>query len=200
MHRPIVILNTGRCGSSMLGRILAAHGVWTGEVARSGDHRNPHGYYENRGFKVRVRSYKTYGPIPYDPTFAAWAREELARQGYAGGPWMVKHAANGWRLWLDMDPVYWLPRRDIETVFRSHRAAGFNHELSDDRLRRWLHTLVRQMDWVRDRHNGTDIDTPAVIAGALTTLRHAFEAASLTMNEDTVREIVDPTLLHEYPA
>ena len=54
MIEPIVILTSGRSGSSMIAGIFAAHGVWKGETF-GGDHINPKGTFENIALKQLIK-------------------------------------------------------------------------------------------------------------------------------------------------
>ena len=68
-EEPILILHTGRTGSSLTAGIFARHGCWTGHC-HGGDRRNPTGYYENveihKDTRARINKNLTQMARPFE--------------------------------------------------------------------------------------------------------------------------------------
>jgi len=196
---PIVILCMGRSGSSLTAGIFHEHGVWVGDCLRA-DARNPKGYFENIEIKkaLQKRSGRTIDRVyDYDPGWREFVDREIERQGYSGGPWLVKHNAIFWPVWGDYDPSWVLVRRDPEVIFRSIRKAGFCRWMNDAKLREVIQLHNDQMDYIRDTLGGVDVDTDAVVNGDHETLREAVEHCGLSFNPEIAHSFVDTEHWHQ---
>lgn len=196
--RPIVIIGMPRSGTSMTAGIFAKHGVWVGET-RQGDAHNPKGYFENLAVKRLI--YRCAGMKrltahnhlvePVD----GWAdgiRDILAREGYRGGPWLVKHGAMAWRLWHEFEPN-WVCVRRRNSVESARRMVRPGNGLT---LREIVDFHRRQMDIVRDRHGGVDVFTDDVVQGDYSSLERAFAHCGLTFDPAIADTFVEPRYWH----
>lgn len=190
----------GRAGSSMVAGCLALHGLWTGEC-RAPDRHNPHGYFENLrlngalGRLYRGSIYHDLEPIRSVPRWPSFVEAVKAREGYRGGPWMVKTNAFAWPLWVPFDPVFVLVRRDLDAIaasaLRHDPGAGFS-------LGRWRHIALihhLQMDRVRDTFGGFDIDSTRLADGDHGQLSAALSAVGIAPDHDGVAAFTNPALL-----
>jgi len=198
---PILVMTIGRSGSSMVSGVFAAHGVWVGQCGRA-DHRNPKGYFENARIKAALKKIHGMPPqvntvYPPQPGWAKFVRSVLEREGYNGGPWLVKHAAIFHRLWEDWDEpgTVILPRRESAAIFASIRAARFHQFQSDEELAEHIEVQQEYMD--RLAANGaTEVHSDAVTLGDFATLRAAFDAAGVEFVESIAERFVEESLWH----
>lgn len=197
-EQPIVILCIPRSGSSMTAGVFAEHGVWAGECMPA-DPRNPKGFFENVQIKRHMARLCGRSVSSVYPPVSGWRRKVeriIASEGYAGGPWLVKHNVAYHRIWDEYDePAFILPRRDSEAIFRSVRCAGFNGWQTDDELR----ASIEQQQAMLDGIDGYEVDTDAVAGGDLTTIIGALEYAGIESDLDIIGRFVDPSLWH-HPA
>lgn len=198
MLEPIIVLCMGRSGSSLTAGILHQHGAWVGECLGA-DHRNPKGYFENRAIKraLQARSGQKIDRVyPFRPGWRAFVDAEIERQGYHGGPWLVKHNAVFWRVWGEYSPIWVLVRRDKDAVFRSIRKAGFCGWMSDAKLSETIDLHVQEMDYLESL-GGVSVDTDAVIKGDDKTLRRAVERCGWHYDPDITRSFINPEHWHQ---
>lgn len=193
MTDPIIIVSMPRSGSSMTAGIFAKHGVWVGP-ARKGDRYNAKGYFESLPFKELL--IKHAGRIAPAGKLAkpvqGWreiAENTIAKHGYTGGPWLVKHSAMYYPVWHEFpNAKYICVRRDADEVMRSGKQSGFFR--ADDAVQPHIEAL----DYCRDVLGGVDVDTAAVVAGDYSTLHKAFAYVGLEFDATIVDEFVDPSL------
>lgn len=198
---PIVIVGTLRCGSSLTANIFARHGVWTGECIPA-DRRNRGGYFENVAVKRAVRERiddpqrvlsQEVGPQNW---FRPFMEKTLASEGYAGGPWLVKHSALYWRLWDDFAPKWVLPRRDLGEVFRSLRKADFASYATDAELKDALKRIDRMVEHLRDDHGGVEIDMARLVGGDRGQMIEALKHCGIDPDPEIVARVVRPEHWH----
>jgi len=199
MTAPILVMTIGRSGSSMVSGVFAAHGVWTGQCQRA-DYRNPKGYFENVRIKAALRRVHGTPPrlnmiYPPQPGWAKFVRSVLEREGYSGGPWLVKHAAIFHRLWEDWDEpgTVILPRRDSAAIFASIRAARFHSFQTDEELAEYIELQQAYMDQLA-ANGATEVRSDDVLLGDYSSLRAAFDAAGVEFVESIAQQFIEQSL------
>lgn len=197
VERPIVVACIGRSGSSLLTGVLKSHGAWTGRCLGPDERRNPRGYFENVRVKKeaerrvpRPRIADVHAPLDGWRDFVLGVLDE---EGYAGGPWVMKHFVGFWKSWETLDPIWLLPRRDTEDILRSVRRAGFWKWASDARLREIFDRHQRELDFIRNERGGVEVFSDQVIAGDRSSLRRAVTHAGLDYDDGVAREFVKPS-------
>lgn len=125
MIDPIIILMTGRSGSSMVAGIFAEHDVWVGKCTE--DHY-VHGTYENREIKRIV--HETCGrdflaPVQHWPSIREDVQKVLIQEQYTHGPWLFKQGAQYHTVWADMSPSFIFIRRPIADILASYERSGW---------------------------------------------------------------------------
>lgn len=200
MRRPVVVLTMGRSGSSMVAGLLALHGFWTG-CCRPGDRHNPRGYFENErlngatGRLYRGSIYRDLAPMRPRRLWPRYVAAVLAREGYRGGPWLVKTNAFAWPLWEPLDPIWVLVRRDIESTAVSAR----RHDPDACELDRWREIVAAhhsEMDLVRDRFDGFDVHSPRLVAGYFADLVTVLDACGIALDVPAATRFVEPAFWH----
>ena len=127
--RPVIIISTGRSGSSYTAKQFADAGFWHG-VCRPGDQHNPEGYFENIRLKrdcqkLHGRDWAS-GAFPDEhPRWHQAVLENIEREGWRGEPWFFKIGAFYWKCFRSFDPVFvkvWRPR---EKILASYERLGW---------------------------------------------------------------------------
>lgn len=179
----IVVLGTPRSGTSMTAGLLAQHGVWTGPC-RKADKFNPKGYFENQELAAL--------------RFCDAPREDveslLEKQGYNGGPWLVKHSLTDWYYWKVFNPLFVLCHRPAS----SSAASLVNYDPSESykwRKRRADKDYLIMLHIYRS-HDCIRVNTNDVIGGDYTAIKELCERFELPFSVELADDFVDPTLWH----
>jgi hypothetical protein len=196
MNRPIIVVGTPRSGTSMTAGLFAQHGVWVGPC-KDGDSKNPKGYYESLPFKELliskcgriVHAGQLARPIP---RWTEHVHSILARNGYDGGPWLVKHSAMYWPVWRDFRPIWVCCRRDPRAIERSGKASGY---LTKPQA---IQPHIKQMEHLRDQHGAHEVWPETFVNGDFSALVPAFEEAGLTFNHQIAEAFVEPSAWHQW--
>jgi len=193
---PILIMAMPRSGSSMTAGLFAAHGVWAGTYAKP-NAMNAKGHFENLPVKKYIIQ-KTGGarPVQEGQPCKPWPgfRDDVLRliheDGYPGeGPWMFKGTAMYWPLWREFRPRWICVRRNLDSIRSSGKATGAFLARPEA-----IQAHVQAMDYLWEHRRAVDVDTDALIRGDYSTLRIALASCGIEMDEDVVRDFVDPKL------
>jgi len=177
---PIVILATPRSGSSLVAGCLHALGVWAGRC-RKPDRHNPKGYFEN----VALGRLRKEDMLTPDAVAAL-----LERQGYKGGPWMVKHTPRYLDRWRNFEsPIVVTVERRPTAIFASRKKRG-------DDMDKALFEIGRDIHLMQAIKGAIPISSEDIIAGKFTGLRAVADAARINWDADCVRAFVDKSLWH----
>jgi len=183
LPRPIIIIGSARTGTSLTARLLVSQGVWCGQTRKARD-KNPHGFYEN----ARLHEFRRQSPADPNDVHA-----EMVRQGYAGGPWLVKHGLGGHEAWLSMDPFFVFPRRAVDPTVRSQ--LRWQPRTKTEFQRRQLFAKQqRHLDELRDTYGGFDFWPDRIVQGDAGGFRALVEWCGLTYDPDAAAAVVDPTI------
>ena len=181
----VVVMGTGRSGTSLVAGLLAAHGVFFGRC-KPGDQHNPRGYWEH----VSIAS---PGIIPGD-----WPERWpgiLRSDGWDGvSPWGVKHMAGRWRYFRRLAPaVILLTARPVADVVASIRRTGWDMDPAHVvRLyRRRLRRIRREA-----RCPIITVSTPALVAGRSQEFAAVLSLLGLAYRPELAREWIDPRVWH----
>ncbi len=195
--QPIVVLGAPRSGTSLTASIFAAHGVWVGRCKPPGKH-NQRGFFENLDAKERLIA--RCGRIVHRGELAphldrgVWAGDVdriLRHARYEGGPWLIKHSAMYWPVWVvDFDPLFVCCFRDYESIAASGQDSGL---LTNRRAIRPHHATMTRL--IHDGR-GVRVDPERFVAGDFGQLAEAFRRAGLAFDEELARSCVDPELWH----
>jgi hypothetical protein len=178
----------------MIAGLFAQLGCWSG-TCRGPRAENPKGFWENQILKRLIlsevgRGHTSRGelaPVP-DGWRDLW-HKHLVEDGYAGGPWMVKHSAVYYKLWEGFDPIYVVCWRDRESILRSWSSTYGGSMASIDRHHAIMHHIP-----------GHAVSTPALIAGEHPqALIDASKEAGLEWDDKIYRDWIDPNSWHYLP-
>ncbi len=198
--RPIIVLAMGRSGSSLVTGSLALHGLWTG-VCRPADDHNPRGYFENlrlNGALGRLYPgsiYHEMQPMRLPRRWPTFVRSVQDREGYRGGPWIVKANAFTWPVWVPFDPVFVFVRRNIEVTARSAERHDPGAELDLDDWLTIAEAHHAEMNRVRAIVGGFDVSSTRLAGGDFDQIAPVLSAIGMTVDREALASFVDPTLL-----
>lgn len=118
----LVVLTAPRSGSSLVCRILAAHGFNFGECIPGNIH-NPHGYYENIALNAMM---KRAGKISAGHWVEApeWWAVESAKIIHEQGITAVKSNVLRAPLWGSYSPEFLIVKRNADHVVESNKTSG----------------------------------------------------------------------------
>ncbi len=182
MNEPIIILGTPRSGTSLVAGLFHIHGVFVGKC-READANNPKGYFENTELAVL-----RYVDLLQPPA----VNKLLRRQGYAGGPWLVKHTPRYHRHWRDFSPKFVKVRRDIEQTLRSRIDSGHFQETALQAKK----TILRDIHTMERHTKGPTVWSDQVVKGDYASLEAAMSDCGITMDKGLVDAFVDRSLWH----
>lgn len=189
----ISLLHTGRCGSSMIAGIFAAHGVFTGKC-RPGNELNQKGFFENIKVKKELKQrfgFDLLGPIPEKQS--GWmdrVYEIFKEDGYTDGPCLVKIGAFYANVW---DAKHIKVRRNLDSILKSYKRSGFLGKYSDAEV---LSIVERQIE-IMDKIDCPEVWTEDVVHGDYSGLEAAFEYVGVPFNPLLADEFVDLRLYEE---
>lgn len=193
---PILMLTTGRSGSSMFAGIFAHHGVFTGRNHRP-DQYNAKGYYENLDIKKRMKhrfGFELLDPYPkYDPDWASQVRTILRMQGYKYGPWLYKVGARFHALWKDFNPRILKVRRDRDAILESYKRTNF---LLSKYSFEQVTKIIDDQREVMESLPGCWLDYELAIEGDFSQLEVAFHYCGLEFDPTITENFIDNTLRH----
>jgi len=196
LHSPIIVVGTPRSGTSLTAGLFAQHGVWTGPC-RPADKHNPHGYYESEPFKralidgcgAVVNAGVAAKPVP---GWTETVHAILAKHGYNGGPWLVKHSAMYWPVWRDFRPIWVCCRRDRDAIAASGKATGYLARADA------IQPHIEAMEHLRDQHGAHEVWPEAFVRGDFSAVEPAFAEAGVMFDRDRALSFVDPELWHAW--
>ena len=181
----VVVMGTGRSGTSLVAGLLAAHGVFFGRC-KAPDQHNPKGYWEH----VSIAS---PGIIPGD-----WPErwpQILRSDGWDGAsPWGVKHMSTRWRFFRRLRPrVIILTARPDREVLASLARTGW--PLDGPRiLRRYRRRLKRIR--AEARAPIVTVSTPDLVAGDPREFASALMLLGMEYRPELARQWIDPSAWH----
>jgi hypothetical protein len=184
IEEPIVLLGAPRSGTSLIAMCLASCGAWAG-VCRPADRRNPRGYFENMALSEMLKR-----QAPMD---RSEVEQVLADEGYAGGPWFVKHAPQPWRHWLrDFKPRWVAIHRPRNEIVRSMMAADGLDEVQATKLASVHIEHIRE--FANETRGVATIEARPIIRGDFSALECLCDRLGLSFDRDRVVGLVDPSL------
>ena len=194
IEEPIVIIGLPRSGTSMVAGIFAEHGVFIGECKAANEQINARGFYEHIGFTELLTNYYGRGLVSRGeevepmPGFREEILELMVRDGYKGGPWLIKHATVYHKIWEEFNPRFILVRRNSDSILQSTKSVRWKSNIN----------VVRKGQEVLDRYSdcrcGVEVSSEKIIQGDYEELHNAFAHCGLVLDEKIVKEFVDPSL------
>jgi hypothetical protein len=190
---PIVVIGLPRSGTSMVAGTFAAHGVFVG-TCKEADNKNPKGFFEHVGFtdlviKMYGRGLISKNRIPEShPDFKPKLMELMERDGYSGGPWLVKHAHVYYRIWKDFSPRFVVVKRDSESISESAKELGWASSMSH------IAGAQKILDRAAKERGAPVVYSNEIVEGNFDSLQKAFEYCHLTFNSWTASQFIDPSL------
>lgn len=181
---PIVVLGTPRSGTSLVSGLLHAHGVWVG-TCRPADDINPRGFFEN----IALRELRLKRRLTRDAVSRV-----LVREGYGGGPWLVKHTPGYARAWRRFNPMWVLVRRNPDSALASRLACGVYDETVEE-ARGVIASDNRKMD-VLQRRGGIEIWPDDLLSGEWGAFETFLDRIGLSFDGDAAASFLDPALWH----
>ena len=120
----------------------------------------------------------------------------ILEDGYEGGPWLVKMSTLYWPAWdACFDPKYVCVRRDPDAVFRSCKDTGMLiTRKDDDFMRKIIDLHFAEMD----KTGAPSVYTEELVGGDFSSLEKAMTHCGIEMDEEKVRNFVNPEHWH-YP-
>lgn len=192
----IIVLTTGRSGSSLVAGLIVKHGVWVAGC-RPGNQFNPKGFFENAILKQKMinRFGRDWlGPFP-DP-HPQWPRQVMAlirSQGYEGGPWLYKCGASYWKVWEPLKPLFIKVWRNEKRILESYERCGFLRAFGPDGTRK---IVQRQLAAMKDIP-GLNVNVDDLVRGEREQIKSVIKEIGLEYNPQLVEEFIEPNYWHE---
>jgi len=178
----ILILMTSRSGSSLVAKIFAAHGFDAGEekVFSCGYETFENAAVNRWIDKTKPKMRKSTGvPCQYIPGV-----EELVTENS-----LVKTAMEYAGVFENLQPKIVLVKRNVESIIASvtaKRGEGKKRISASSIQMRML-----GMERMRQEKGGAWVDTDALVAGDMSSIRAAFEYHGIAFDEDKARACVE---------
>jgi hypothetical protein len=195
---PILIISLPRSGSSLTAGIFAQHGVWTGHC-KSGDNKNPKGYFENlkvKHFMIKKFGRIVHAGIPADNTKTS--RHELEKlileDGYPNNnqKWLVKFSALYLPPWIEHFPNAHIiiVRRNVESIKQSGKQSGM---LVKEKP---IPAHLSMMEWAENNFNTSTVHFENLINQDFSEIKQALKDVGIEPKEDIIKKFVNPKLAH----
>lgn len=189
----IVVMTSGRSGSSLVCGLLEKHGIWTGPT-REGDWRNPDGFFENMDVYRACDHYGQFkdeqGIAKNDGKWENKFKEIIEKQGYRSGPLLIKHIPNCFPIWWPMKPIWVTVRRDIEDQIKSRK------RIKKSLSRKGIEGRERWLDVLENHMGAYRVDTEKLINGEYGQLNKAIHAAGLIPNKKIFKNMINKEYWH----
>lgn len=177
----------------MTAGLFAGHGVWTGSC-RPPHHLNPKGFFENlpikKVLKRRWPDIMSGNVAKPQRGFRGEIEKTILEDGYTGGPWLVKMSCLYWPAWGAFNPKYVCVRRNPESVYQSCTKSRML--VTPKGVREIIDLHFEEMD----RVGCPSIYTDELIEGDFRSLKEAMAYCGIDMDENRVREFIDPKHWH----
>lgn len=178
----ILILTTGRAGSSTVAGIFNLHGVWSGKV-RPPDEWNKAGYFENTAIKEAMCKFygrDWLGPVPSSKEgFKEIIENILLKDGYKEGLWMMKTGAFYHKVWDPFNPTVIKVKRNIEDTLKSFSVCGFLNRFTEKERR----YIVERQNLILDDLEGFEINAEKLFNRDYTEIEIAINGCGLSFNK-----------------
>lgn len=212
--RPIFIAGPPRSGTSLTARLLAEHGVWTGECILADSH-NERGYYENVAMvdivKNILKKNGSYARADAQPparfTYLPDIRAEFLKIVKTTGPWLFKDSKLLllYNIFIGAFPeaLWVLTRRNIE----ANIASLLNHKVwarryrDDEEKQTNLGIMIRdlmlhQFDLTIKTSNYIWVNPEDFVRGDREAVQIFIETCGLTFNQKACMRAIEPELWH----
>ncbi|MBX3579909.1 MAG: hypothetical protein KF723_22125 [Rhizobiaceae bacterium] len=184
IEEPIVLVGAPRSGTSLVTMCLAACGAWVGKC-RNPDHRTPRGYYENWAISELLK----LGV----PLRRSAVEKVLLYEGYKGGPWLMKHSAKPWQLWLpEFTPRWVLIHRPRNEIVASRMRA--NGESEAEAIEQAKINADALLDIAHKVKGFETIEARPIVQGDFSGIKRLCERFGLAFDEAAVAAMVEPAL------
>lgn len=189
----IMVMTSGRSGSSLLCGLLANHGMWTGPT-KDGDRRNPDGFYENMDVYKACDHYgqfkKEKGISKPAPEWPNRFKDLVRSQGYESGPLVIKHIPNCWPIWDDMNPIYVTIRRNVEAQIKSRE------KIRKPLSRHAIEGREEVMDYLEQEKGAIRVDSERLITCDLSQLDKIVKRVNVKLDKRMCRNFINPQYWH----
>ena len=187
LHNPIIILTTGRSGSSAVAGIFHHHGVWSGKSLLV-NRFNPKGFFENA--KIRQAIYEWFGKdwvgkIP-EPR-KGWKEEvvKIITSQNVSPPWMMKHGAFYHNIWDEFEPVTVGIKWCREKIYQEFQKSGFLKRYAPKEA---AFIINRQLEMMDTDHT---IDFQRLIDGDDSEIKSVLESLGFEYNREITEYFID---------
>lgn len=190
----ILVLTSGRSGSSMLCGLLHHHGLWCGPV-KSGDWRNPDGFFENSKVYSCCAHYmhNKYGLV-YSKDDGLWHNtflQLIKEQGWDGSqPVVMKHLPNTVEIWRSLKPTIITCRRNLEAQIASRE------RIKKSLDRQTLEYREHLMDCLEQEEGVYRVDSEKLIAGDYSQLVKPLEEVRVLPDFDLCNKFINKDYWH----
>ncbi len=193
----ILILMSPRTGSSLVAKMFAIHGCYTGKIRT-----NKFGYteYENVDLKnvskaqwldYNQNRIKQFG-VAMEPSQIHLMRVARAVKEIPECQWMFKTCCEVYKLFLQFNPKIILIRRNEESAVKSMADKHGTDDLEGIRI---IHRRrMALMGKIEQEYGAVWVDTDQIIAGDLSMLQKAFDYCGMDLNEELARDATDPSM------
>lgn len=193
VSKGIVILTTGRAGSSMVAGIFAKHGLWCGEQRKEPVQFNAKGFFENEELHKLMK--KLHGREIEAPILSEihpdWLKraEKIMISQSVTDPWFFKTGAWYHKCWEPFTDRIVKIHRPFEKVMESYRKCGFlpfgRYDVE--------HILAQQIDYMESLP-GVYVNTEELVQGDISSLEDAFDYCGLNFDRKIAEAFIDPNL------
>ncbi len=189
----IIILTTGRAGSSMTAGVFARHGVWHGPSRMQPSEWNRKGFFQNGTLHKLMKDYHgrdIEGPVVKEANLA-WLEEAKSIMLYQGmtPPWFFKTGAHYYKCMEPLVDKVIKIYRPFEKVMDSYRRCNFLP------FQKWDVEFIvkRQMEYM-DKLPGVFVNTEELVQDDLSSLEDAFDYCGLDFDRKIAEAFIDPNL------
>lgn len=179
---PVVILTTGRAGSSLLAKIFEAHGVYA----------DPGPTGENKLLKaamIEKCGFDLLGPIPKaDFDWKSTVKRIIGDKKL----WLSKHGSFFHKIWHQFNPVWVKTQRPLQDILDSYTRCGYLHQYNE-RERRFI--MSRQIE-IMDSVPGITVNTPDLVQGRTDQIERALDGYGLGFDPVLTRKMIKREMFH----
>lgn len=191
----ILVLCCPRTGSSLVAKIIAMHGVYTGEIVK-----NKFGYteYENTAIKIIAKQqWKNYNKhrqkefgVAMEPSVQHLQNvKDVVEKDIPKGEWLFKTMAELYPLFLQFNPKIILVKRNEESSVASIKD---KHPKDDKEYIRGIYqNRMKLMKEIEHEHGAVWVDTDKLVQKDFTDIQNAVEYCGLEFNPEITDKAID---------
>jgi hypothetical protein len=161
MPNPIVVLGTPRSGTSLVAGLLGVHGVWYGNAQWGRTNRHPKGDFVNKRISDAIE-YIDKNNITNKNRIVDIVQTAAVNDGYSYGNWLIKQKTTKWDVLKNLEPIWVLVRRDLESTYKSQVRSDLIKDKKPIEKRKHRSMWLKHND-IMNYLNGIDVDVNEIM-------------------------------------